>query len=78
MVLTVQVQLMVCLTLEEVLPRPQTGLLHRMLRLAGVKRLELPGIEEPVFVLHPGTEYMVRLHANSLSQRMKKFKTCCS
>ena len=34
-----QVGLVVCITLEQILPRPQAGLLARMLRLADVPLL---------------------------------------
>ena len=47
------------LALEEVLPRPQAGLLNRLLRLARVEWLDVKE-KGPVFVLQPGKEYMVR------------------
>ena len=47
------------IALEEVLPRPQAGLLNRLLRLAKVEWLDLKD-RGPIFVLQPGKEYMVR------------------
>jgi hypothetical protein len=48
--------------LEEVLPRPQAGLLNRLLRLARVEWLDIPE-KGPVFIVQPGKEYMVsQLH----------------
>lgn len=52
------------MSLEEVLPRPQSGLLNRLLRLA--KAETLLENNQTVFLLKPGKEYMV-----SGSHRMK-------
>lgn len=53
------VRMLVCITLEEVLPRPQAGLLSRMLRLADVTLVASPNTVEPVYLLHPGGEYHI-------------------
>lgn len=53
-----QIRCYLSVELEEVLPRPQAGLLNRLLRLARVDRVKLPGLE-PAFVIQPGKEYMV-------------------
>ncbi|KAK9810260.1 hypothetical protein WJX72_007489 [[Myrmecia] bisecta] len=52
-----QVAMIVVITLEEVLPRPKSGLLSRMLRLAEVSLAGNGSLEDPVFLLHPGGEY---------------------
>ena len=49
--------MVVCISLEEVLPRPKAGLLSRMLRLADVSLVSSPNTLQPVYLLHPGGEY---------------------
>lgn len=53
------VRMVVCISLEEVLPRPKAGLLSRMLRLADVSLVSSPNTVQPVYLLHPGGEYHV-------------------
>lgn len=53
------VKMVVCISLEEVLPRPKAGLLSRMLRLADVSLVACEGFQEPVYLLHPGGEYHI-------------------
>lgn len=49
--------MVVCVSLEEILPRPKAGLLSRMLRLADVSVVASQDSHEPVYLLHPGGEY---------------------
>ncbi|KAA6427596.1 MAG: hypothetical protein FRX49_02259 [Trebouxia sp. A1-2] len=51
------VKMVVCISLEEVLPRPKAGLLSRMLRLADVSMVASQDGQQPVYLLHPGGEY---------------------
>ncbi|DBA96678.1 TPA: hypothetical protein ACH3X1_015529 [Trebouxia sp. C0004] len=51
------VKMVVCISLEEVLPRPKAGLLSRMLRLADVSVVASQDGQQPVYLLHPGGEY---------------------
>ena len=53
------VRMVLCISLEEILPRPKAGLLSRMLRLADVGLVTSPGAMEPVYLLHPGGEYHI-------------------
>lgn len=53
------VRMVVCISLEEVLPRPNAGLLSRMLRLADVSLVSSPNTVQPVYLLHPGGEYHI-------------------
>ena len=53
------VKMVVCISLEEILPRPKAGLLSRMLRLADVSLVANPTSLEPVYLLHPGGEYHI-------------------
>ncbi|KAL3132660.1 hypothetical protein ABBQ32_009179 [Trebouxia sp. C0010 RCD-2024] len=55
------VRMVVCISLEEILPRPTAGLLSRMLRLADVPLVASPTPGEPVYLLHPGGEYHIRV-----------------
>lgn len=48
-----------CISLEEVLPRPKAGLLSRMLRLADVPLAASQHSQGPVYLLHPGAEYHI-------------------
>ena len=50
---------MLILRVEEVLPRPGAGLLHRMLRLAPVDLVTAPITSDPVLVLRPSTQYQI-------------------
>ena len=51
------VKMVVCISLEEILPRPKAGLLSRMLRLADVSVVASQDGQQPVYLLHPGGEY---------------------
>jgi len=51
------VKMVVCISLEEALPRPKAGLLSRMLRLADVSVVASQDGQQPVYLLHPGGEY---------------------
>ena len=53
------VRMVVCISLEEILPRPKAGLLSRMLRLADVTLVTSPDTMEPLYLLHPGGEYHI-------------------
>ncbi len=53
------VKMVVCISLEEVLPRPKAGLLSRMLRLADVSLVASQDGQQPVYLLHPGGEYHI-------------------
>lgn len=53
------VRMVVCISLEEILPRPKAGLLSRMLRLADVSLVSSPNTVQPVYLLHPGGEYHI-------------------
>ena len=53
------VRMVVCISLEEILPRPKAGLLSRMLRLADVSLVASPTSVQPVYLLHPGGEYHI-------------------
>ena len=55
------VRMMVCISLEEILPRPKAGLLSRMLRLADVNVGSSQSGHSPVYLLHPGAEYHIRV-----------------
>lgn len=47
---------MISLVVEEVLPRPDAGLLKRMLRMAEVPTSCVEGFPEPIFNLHPASQ----------------------
>ena len=63
---------MLNIALEEVLPRPQAGLLNRLLRLARVEWLEATG-KGPVYIIQPGKEYMARHSCTSYLQLHSAF-----
>ena len=57
-----QVLAIVKLRMEQVLPRPRTGLLARMMRLAPLLVEQQAGCAEPVHLLPAGAEIHMSLH----------------
>ena len=58
------------LRLEEVLPRPAAGLLHRMLRLAPVDVEQQGSQAEPALLVHADTGYQLSVAAYQVGQRI--------
>ena len=57
---------MVALTLDEIMPRPKSGLLSRMMRLAPTTTLAGSPAGQPRFCLRPGAHYLVGIHVLNL------------
>ena len=57
------------LRLEEVLPRPAAGLLHRMLRLAPVDVEQQGSQAEPALLVHADTGYQLSVAAYQVGHR---------
>ena len=51
--------MLVALTLDEIMPRPKSGLLSRMMRLSPVTCLPGRPIEQPRFCVRPAAHYLV-------------------
>ncbi len=57
-----QVDVVIALTLDEIMPRPKSGLLSRMMRLAPAPCLPGTPAEQPRFCLRPGAHYLVGIY----------------
>ncbi|KAK9844333.1 hypothetical protein WJX74_000904 [Apatococcus lobatus] len=57
-----KVDLLIALTLDEIMPRPKSGLLSRMMRLAPAACLPGSPSEQPRFCIRPGAHYLVGIH----------------
>ena len=62
-----QADMCLVLRLEEVLPRPAAGLLHRMLRLAPVEVEQRGSHAEPGLLVHADTSYQLSVAAYQVS-----------
>lgn len=66
-----QAEMMLVVRLEEILPRPGAGLLHRMLRLAPIDLVLHPATSEPVLVLRPNAHYQVSVRIYQVRDRCR-------
>ena len=57
-----QIDVLVALTMDEIMPRPKSGLLSRMMRLAPTNCLAGDPTEQPRFCIRPGAQYLVGVH----------------
>lgn len=57
-----QVDLLIAVTLDEIMPRPKSGLLSRMMRLAPAACMPGSPAEQPRFCIRPGAHYLVGIY----------------